>query len=150
MKVNGTTEVPTLTLRRQIAAPPSELFDAWLDPDKLAEWMRPGGEPPSKVDIDPRVGGELEVDMHTSAGKVPHTGSYRVIDRPNRLAFTWNSVAAGNRESLVTVDFKPLGGAMTEVVLTHENLPSLEMVEGHSKGWTRILELMSESYPQAA
>ena len=111
--------------------------------------MRPGEAQPSKVEIDPRVGGEFEVDMKTSSGEVPHTGAYQLIDRPSRLVFTWNSAEAGHHGSLVTIDFKPTGRG-TGVVLTHANLPSQGEVANHTKGWARILELMSESYAKAA
>ena len=147
--MTAAANVHTLTVRREVPASPTELFDAWLDAGKLATWMRPGDSQRSKVRLDPRIGGEFKVDMRTSRGEVPHTGTYKVIDRPNRLAFTWNSPAAGSRDSLVTIDFRPVGRA-TEVILKHENLPSDEEVEGHLKGWTRILELMSQAYAQAA
>ena len=39
--MNAVANVPTLTVRREIAAPPAELFDAWLDAEKMSQWMRP-------------------------------------------------------------------------------------------------------------
>jgi len=53
--------------------------------------------------------------------------------------FTWNSPYAGETDSLVTVDFRPAQGA-TEIVITHEGLPSEDMVKAHTGGWTDILE----------
>ncbi len=147
--MNATANTHTLTVRQTVAAPATELFDAWLDSAKLAAWMRPSDTRRSDVKIDPRVGGEFEVLMHTPEGKIPHTGAYQVIDRARRLVFTWNSPAAGQRNSTVTLDFRPAGRG-TEVVLTHQNLPDAGEVEGHTKGWTHILELMSQSYAKAA
>lgn len=46
--MNAVSKVPTVTLRREIAASAEELFDAWLDPASLAVWMRPGGTPAAK------------------------------------------------------------------------------------------------------
>ena len=37
--------VPAVTIRRKIEATPEELFDAWLDPESVVEWMRPNGIP---------------------------------------------------------------------------------------------------------
>lgn len=142
--MNDATPVPKLTVRREIAASPSDLFDAWLDPAKLAVFMRPSDTRRSVVKIDPRVGGAFEVLMHTPSGAIPHTGTYREIDRPRRLVFTWNSSHAGNSDSLVTVEFRPVGEA-TEIVLTHEGLPGRSAVEGHTKGWTAILGLLDEA-----
>jgi uncharacterized protein YndB with AHSA1/START domain len=147
--MNATSQAPSLTVRREVAAPPPELFDAWLDPDKLANWMRPGDTERSNITTDPRVGGEFEILMATPSGEIPHTGAYQMIHRPKRLAFTWNSPAAGSRNSVVTIDFKPVDRG-TEVVLTHENLPSKEEADAHRKGWTRVLDYMSQAYAKGA
>jgi len=137
--------VPKVVVRREIAAPAQELFDAWLDPASLAIWMRPGDTLRSAIKVDPRVGGNFEIVMYTPGGAVPHTGTYKEIDRPRRLVFTWNSPYALNNDSLVTVEFRPSRGA-TEIVLTHEKLPSAEMVVAHTKGWSDILVLIEESF----
>ncbi|HTL49240.1 MAG TPA: SRPBCC domain-containing protein [Steroidobacteraceae bacterium] len=147
--MNASTQVPPVTVRHLVSAPATELFDDWLDPGKLAIWMRPADAKKAKVKVDPRVGGELDVVMHTKRRDLPHKGVYKVIDRPSRLAFAWFSPAAPDHESLVTIDFMPVGPS-TEVTLTHENLAADDMVERHTEGWTRILELMSESYAKAA
>ena len=99
----------------------------------------------SDVKVDPRVGGEFEIVMHTPNGSVPHTGAYQEITRPRRIVFTWNSPYAGNHGSLVTVDFNAKGRS-TEIVITHERLPSAEMVTAHSGGWTSILETIARAY----
>jgi uncharacterized protein YndB with AHSA1/START domain len=143
--MNASAAAPSLTVRREVAATPAELFDAWLDADKLAAWMRPGDARKSDVEIDPRVGGEFEVVMHTAKGDVPHTGAYQLIDRPRRIVFTWNSPNAGSQGSYVTIDFRPAGRG-TEVVLTHARLPSAEEAAGHTQGWDRILGFMADTY----
>lgn len=145
--MNDVGTVPKLVLRREIAASAEDLFDAWLDPASLAIWMRPGSSKRATVQVDPRVGGNFEIIMHTDTGPIPHTGTYRAIDRPRRLVFTWNSPYALNIDSVVTVEFRPARGA-TEIVLTHERLPSQEMVVAHTSGWSRILELIAENYGQ--
>jgi uncharacterized protein YndB with AHSA1/START domain len=139
--------VPKVIVRREIAAPAQELFDAWLDPASLAVWMRPGGMPRATVKTDPRVGGSFEIVMHAESGPIPHTGTYKEIDRPRRLVFTWNSPAAKQIDSLVTVEFRPARGA-TEIVLTHEKLPSAESAGMHTKGWSDILELFADNFSE--
>ena len=147
--MNAVAQVPPITVRHLVSAPATELFDAWLDPSKLAIWMRPADTQRAKVKIDPRVGGELDIVMHSPSRALPHKGVYEIIDRPRRIAFTWYSPAAPDHKSLVTVEFLPVGPA-TEVTLTHENLASDDMVKRHTEGWTRILELMSQTYAKAA
>ena len=146
--MNAIAHVPTVRVSREIAAPAAELFDAWLDPVKLTRWMRPFDTIRSDVKLDPRVGGEYEIVMHTPKGSVPHTGSYQEITRPRRISFTWNSPFAGDHGSLVTVDFNARG-KRTEIVITHERLPSEEMVQAHSGGWTGILDRIDEAYAQS-
>ena len=34
-------EKPSLTLKRRLNAPPSKVFAAWTDPEKLAHWFGP-------------------------------------------------------------------------------------------------------------
>ncbi len=137
--MNAVMKVPRVVVSREIAAPAEQLFDAWLDAESLAVWMRPGDTERSTVSVDPRVGGAFEILMHTPAKTIPHRGTYREISRPRRLVFTWNSPYAGETDSLVTVDFRPTKGA-TEIVITHEGLPSEDMVKAHTGGWTDILE----------
>jgi uncharacterized protein YndB with AHSA1/START domain len=145
--MNAVAHVPTVKVRREIAAPAAELFDAWLDAGKLAAWMRPFDTERSEVKVDPRVGGEFEIVMHTSKGSVPHTGAYQEITRPRRIVFTWNSPYAGSQGSLVTVEFNARGRG-TEVVITHERLPSEEMVQAHTGGWSSILERIALAYTE--
>lgn len=146
--MNAVAQIPTAIVRREIAAPAVELFDAWLDAGKLAAWMRPFDTVRADVKLDPRVGGEFEIVMHTPKGAVPHTGSYQEITRPRRIVFTWNSPFAGDHGSLVTVDFNARGRG-TEIVITHERLPSDEMVKAHTGGWTGILDRIGEAYAEA-
>ena len=134
---------PAVTVKRRIGAPAQQVFDAWLNPSSLAEWMRPcsSGTARSTVKVDAREGGAFEIVMHVPSGPVRHTGIYQTIDAPRRLTFTWNSPHAGQHDSLVTVDFRPDGQA-TEVSITHERLPEAAR-SGHSAGWTEILESLA-------
>jgi uncharacterized protein YndB with AHSA1/START domain len=131
----------TVTVRRTIHASADALFDAWLDVDALAAWMRPGDTIRADAKVDARVGGAYEIVMHTPGGPVAHRGVYVAIDRPKRLVFTWNSPYAGEHDSHVTVNF--LGaGAATEVVITHERLPR-EHAAAHTGGWTDALRSLA-------
>ena len=135
-----------VVVRRTIAATAEELFDAWLDPQAMAIWMRPGSIQTTTATVDARVGGRYEIVMQTATETYPHTGVYRVIDRPRRLVFTWISRGTEQRESLVTVDFIARGAA-TEVVVTHEQL-SEGAKPSHTDGWTSALARLEESCQQ--
>ena len=130
-----------IVVRRTIPATVDELFDAWLDPESLAQWMRPGAALHCTVSVDARVGGAYEVVMNYENGPKRHYGEYRVIERNKKLVFTWYSDATHHAETLVTVEFN-VASAGTEIVLTHEHMPDHESGLKHTKGWTMALELL--------
>jgi uncharacterized protein YndB with AHSA1/START domain len=139
--MNGSVAPAAVVVRRTIAASPEELFDAWLDPEALAVWMRPGAIQSTEARVDARVGGQYEFLMRSETASHPTKGTYVVIDRPRRLAFTWGP-GSGAFDSLVTVDFLPLDHG-TEVVLTHEKLPE-DMREPHRNGWSSGIERLGQ------
>ena len=147
--MNAVASIPIVTVKRRIAAPAQRIFDAWLDPAALAEWMRPCSSAPERSDVkvDAREGGAFEIVMHVPRGRSATPASTRSIDAPRRLVFTWNSPHAGQNDSLVTVEFRPDGKA-TEVVITHERLPE-QAVKGHTGGWTEILESLAKQLASA-
>jgi uncharacterized protein YndB with AHSA1/START domain len=144
--MNAVVAAAAVVVRRIIAASAEELFDVWLDPEAMAVWMRPGGILRTEATVDPRVGGRYEIVMHSATETYPHTGTYRVIDRPRRLVFTWQSRGTEQKETLVTVDFLARGES-TEVVIAHERL-SESAQPSHTSGWTSALDRLQETCQQ--
>jgi uncharacterized protein YndB with AHSA1/START domain len=135
---------PVLVVRRQIAVPRERVFDAWLDSESLAHWMRPGDMADAIVTVDPRVGGRFRIVMAgPTHGVVEHVGEYLAIERPSLLSFTWMSEKTDHQRTVVTIEFHERG-AGTELVLTHRRLPPT-MVEAHRRGWTDIVRLLDEA-----
>jgi uncharacterized protein YndB with AHSA1/START domain len=137
------TASAAVVVRRTIPASAEVLFDAFLDPIALSDWMRPGAIRSAVATVEPYVGGRYEVIMQGESGAIPHSGVYRLIDRPKRLVFTWHSPHTGPNETLVTVDFI-MASKGTEVVVTHELLPEGAR-PSHSRGWTSGLEHLDET-----
>jgi uncharacterized protein YndB with AHSA1/START domain len=138
------TDEYTLTVRREIAAPADELFDAWLDADSLRQWMKPGNTHETRVESDPRVGGSFRITMLDGQNDYVHTGTYQEIDRPRRLVFTWSSPATHFRDSIVTVTFEP--GAGSTVVQVHQvGLPDEEAKANHTGGWNDALRELAHA-----
>jgi len=148
--MNAAIAPAAVVVRRTIAASAEDIFDAWLDPEALAAWMRPGTIRSTVARVDARVGGRYEIVMQGESGALPHRGEYRVIDRPKRLVFTWQSNHTGPNETLVTVDFRKVAQGnkeYTEVVVTHEQLPEAAR-DAHRRGWTSGLEHLDETCRQ--
>ena len=74
-----------------------------------------------------------------------HTGTYREIDRPRRLVFTWISSATHHRDSIVTVTFEP-GKDSTVVEIHQVGLPDEAARAGHEKGWSDALRELDRTF----
>jgi uncharacterized protein YndB with AHSA1/START domain len=133
------TDEHAVTVRREIAAPAEDLFDAWLDAQSLGSWLRPSGIRETRAETDPRVGGSFRIVMVDDASSLVHTGTYREIDRPRRLVFTWSSPATQFRDSIVTVTFEPSSNRSTVVEIHQVGLPDEEARASHHAGWTDVL-----------
>lgn len=129
----------TIRLVRLLPAPPEEVFDAWTDPASMKYWMCPGTISETTAQLDVRVGGRFTIVMRGTSGDHVHSGEYREIERPRRLAFTWVSKGTHGRETIVTIELRSRGRDQTELTLTHEGMPDDEATSRHRGGWGDIL-----------
>ena len=81
---NGTDEPPTLIVRRTISIARERVFDAWLDPARLALFMRPRGEGHADVTVDPRVGGSFRIVMITRPAREGTVPPHVLAHRPSK------------------------------------------------------------------
>jgi uncharacterized protein YndB with AHSA1/START domain len=135
------TDDLTLTVSRLIPAAPERVFNAWLDPKMLAQFMLAGsGMGCRAAATDPRIGGRYNIVMTDGEKDIPHGGTYLEIAPHKRLAFTWVSPHAAPG-SMVALDFTPEKGG-TRLTLTQVKFNSESSRDGHRKGWTAILETL--------
>jgi uncharacterized protein YndB with AHSA1/START domain len=140
----------SLRVSRVIAADAEALFRAWTDPRVLMHWWRQEGDgwAFAGASIDLRVGGRYRLGMIGPDGRTHvAVGVYREVQRPVRLAFTWDWEDPANRvgDTLVSVDFKNAGGNRTEVVVTHERFAAAARIGRHQQGWTELLALLEHA-----
>lgn len=134
----------TVNIEKTINAPIEQVFDAWLDPAMLTRFILPDpGMPQPEVSNDAREGGRFEIIMHVGDDKLPHTGTYQVIERPHRLQFSWES-AYSTDDSSVTLEFTPVDENTTRVELTHVKFLHEEARSDHEGGWGNILDKLAE------
>lgn len=138
-------------VQRRLPASPEAVFDEWLDPDALSDWMCPRPARCLKVETEPWVGGRVRFDIEDSGNMFVVTGRYITIDRPRRLAFTWScsTWADPAADSVVTVTLKPYGDEQTLMTIEHALLPP-DLVEQHARGWTLIAEQLGAALASAA
>lgn len=133
-----------VTVRKLLHASCDEVFDAWLDAEGLCAWMLPGTMKHCDAMLEPRVGGRFHIFMRSSRIEYTHSGEYRVLDRPSKLVFTWQSSYMNQQETLVTVDLFDRDG-LCELVLTHERVPPELAPKGVSIGWRQMLDKLDVS-----
>ena len=134
----------TLHVSRNINAPIEKVFDAWLDPSMLAQFILPmPGMPRPQVENKPEQGGSFTIIMHVGDNKIPHTGEYLEISRPGKLVFSWVSPFSTGG-STVTIVFTGLDDGTTDVELTHVRFIDEAARSDHEAGWTNILAQLGE------
>lgn len=135
-------------LVRNVAGPVAEVFRAWTEPDLLKQWFGPGEFTIPSAEMDVRPGGEYLIVMRSPSGdEMSLTGTYREIEPPARLVFTWSwrLVWAEAPESLVTVEFRGLD-AGTEVTIVHGEFASEDESAPYDMGWQGGLDKLERLY----
>jgi len=70
-------------------------------------------------------------------------GTFQDVRSPEKLVYTWNWSHRDIGDTLVTLEFRDLGG-QTELVLTHERFPNIEERDGHSQGWNGCFDRLEK------
>ncbi|MCL2428898.1 MAG: SRPBCC domain-containing protein, partial [Alphaproteobacteria bacterium] len=135
---------PIMQVRRRLKATAEQIFELWTKPDLMVRWMSPyPGAVDCKASCDLRPGGTFSLVMSSADSSREVSGTYVEVDRPRKLVFTWIGPLTNNVNTLVTVELNPRGDE-TDLVLTHERLPTPAIREGHSKGWGTILDHLAD------
>lgn len=133
---------PAIRISRRINAPAKRVFDAWLDPTMIGRFMFGAhlrDEHVVSLTNEPRVGGQFHYKVTRGGTLIDHTGTYREIDRPRRLVFTWGVDAEQGDASVVTIELTAHGDAC-ELTLTHALHPDwADYAERTQAGWTKIV-----------
>jgi uncharacterized protein YndB with AHSA1/START domain len=129
-------DVPIVRVQRVMPAAPEMVFDQWLDPESLAEWMCPRPTRVVDLTLEPRVGGTVSFDVDDLGTRVLITGRFLTIDRPRLLRFTWSHSdwRDPTAVSVVNVAFEPLGDDQTLMTIEHSLLPPEEF-DNFENGW---------------
>ena len=135
----------TINIHKTINAPIEKVFDAWLNARMLSKFMRGMPDmPESDVETDAREGGNFTIIMHYRGEKIPHTGKYLEISRPDKLVFTWASQYSVVDNSTVTLNFTRIDDNKTNISLSHVKFIDEESRSGHEEGWSNILDKLNE------
>lgn len=124
-------------VRRRMPVPREVVYEAWIDPEGLREWMCPGDIISAQATLDVRVGGSFRITMRSKERVHEHVGIYQVVDPPAKLSFTWSGLDNPNEITLVTVEFTARGDE-SELIITHERLTMADVAQRYEMGWGTV------------
>ena len=139
----------SLVISRTYPASVERVFKAWTDANQLGQWFAPTDDYTTKASVDLQVGHEYRIAITHKGGNV-HTilGTYRLIEPPRKLVYTWRWEGGPAADTLVTVDFTPEGEA-TKVTITHEHFTNTEDRDRHNEGWNGCLNRLQRTLTTA-
>ena len=76
----------TIRFSRELGAPPSQVFEAWTQPEQVTSWWDAEGQPLLICEIDLRRGGSFKF-VSKGHRDFPFIGKYVEIAPPDRLVF---------------------------------------------------------------
>jgi uncharacterized protein YndB with AHSA1/START domain len=114
---------------------PERVWRALTDAGQLRDWFWPQSLNPT-VTVDLTVHGRYHIDSTELGHGVG--GTYRLIDPPGRLEFTWQWDHE-EYQSLVTIELTATATG-TLVAIRHTGFPTASERDNHIQGWSDCLE----------
>jgi len=138
------SDTPIARVQRLMPAPPEVVFQEWLDPESLAEWMCPRPTRCVAVTVEPHVGGIVRFDVDELGTSILITGRFLAIERPRLLRFTWTNSdwTDPTAASVVDVAFEPHGQDQTLMSIEHSLLPP-EQFDSFQNGWVGVCDQLA-------
>lgn len=135
------------------------VFASWLRPEAIRIWMQAAlkaiGLPGDLilVEVDARVGGQFCFSDKRPMGETFHWGTYKQLDFPTNIAFTWNvgleRTAVDDSLSLVTITIEPTDSG-SSVRLVHSIDPKWkDYLKRTEDGWKNMLVHIDRSLADA-
>jgi uncharacterized protein YndB with AHSA1/START domain len=149
------TNAPVVRLQRTVPASPNLVYRAWLEPERIRQWLAPGSLEVTRAEVDEQVGGRYQIWQGNADGE---QGGFEceilelVPDR--RIVFSWGFVgperAALSMDSQLTITLEDAPEGATTLTLVHEHLDALhdampEVAEMVETGWKLVLDKLSDA-----
>lgn len=134
-------------VKKEFNAPAEKVFDAWIDPNWLNRWMFGPDvreEEIIKLENKPEEGGTFSYIVNRDGQEINHMGTYREVQRPNRLVFTWGVDVEAGDESVVTITIQQMeSGCQLTLVHTMDHKWK-EYKDRTQEGWNYMLDKLNE------
>lgn len=132
-----------ITISKDFNVSAEKVFDAWLEPDWIGRWMfgpEVREEEIIKLENKPEKGGTFSYVVKRDGDIINHTGTYREVQRPNRLVFTWGVDVEAGDESVVTITIQSTESGC-QLTLVHKMDPKwAEYADRTREGWSYMLD----------
>lgn len=138
---------PQVNVSKDFNVSPEKVFDAWLDPEMLSRWMfgpNVRDEEIIRLQTDTEESGTFSFVVRRNGEEINHIGTYREVERPHRLVFTWGVNQEAGDESVVTINIKPTATGCRLTLVHVMDSKWAEYVERTREGWTYMLRKLKE------
>jgi uncharacterized protein YndB with AHSA1/START domain len=145
--VSGDAPGLRLHLQKVLPAPPQRVFEACVEPSKLAEWWGPTGFSAPELELDVRRGGRYRITMQPPDGDAFHLrGEFRRVEPPRRLEYTfeWEEPDPDDQRTVVELSFLDHDGG-TRLVLDQGPFATEARHALHEAGWNDSLERLEQA-----
>ena len=137
-----------LIIKREFKYPAKIVFEAWLDPKQLMQWMGPTPDINLNLcEIDPNEKGTYRFGfVQDNEPTLYVSGKYATITRYTLLVFSWtweNHETAGGVETLVTITFEAIDDNTTQLSLHHQKFGDQETCDHHNMGWNGTFDKLT-------
>ncbi len=138
-----------VVVSRLINAPRARVFDAWVKPEKLAQWWGPNGFTNRRCEIDPRPGGRIYIEMirERDGKEFPLDGEVEEVREPSRIVLRARGYNPANDkttiEDRVTATFTEENGRTLVTVHLYVLAVAPAFAEAAARmdaGWSQSLE----------
>jgi len=133
---------------RTYDAPRRLVWEAWTDPDQIAQWWGPRGirTPRESIEIDLRPGGRMRFDMldEATGARYPNSGTIVDVDPPSRIVWSDDGFADGSGKGTATVEFTEVDEHTTALRVHIVADLSDTVRAGAEVGWGSQLDKLAE------
>ena len=143
---------PPVVLVRTFDAPRALVWQAWTDPQRMAQWWGPKGFTNPTCEMDVRPGGKIYIDMTGPDGtSYPMGGMFHEVVALERLVFTATAFDRGDGlpdlVDINTITFAERDGKTTVTVharVIRATRAIADALSGMEAGWSQSLDRLDD------
>jgi len=139
-----------LVITRVFDAPRELVFQAWTDPQHVAQWWGPKGCTTTVQQWEMRAGGALRLEMRLQEFVHPMSGVFEEVTEPDRLVFVASALDQNGNSmfdvhSIVTFAERQGKTELTvELRVLRTTAEGPQYLSGMKMGWTQQLDRLEE------